>query len=191
MLTKNKMKVYTKTGDKGKTSLLGGQKVAKDNVRLEAYGTIDELNSFMGMLLNYKIDDYEQNLISFIQNRLFDIGSELSAVKEDAKYPLPDLRKIKQSDIAYLEQSIDMFSANLPELKQFILPAGSEYISWCNICRTVCRRAERRIISIENAHEIFSNLIIFINRLSDLLFVMGRKYAKNNNITEILWNNNL
>ncbi len=185
------MKVYTKTGDKGKTSLLGGQKVAKDNLRLEAYGTIDELNSFIGMLLNFKLDDYEENLISFIQNRLFDIGSELSAVEEGAKYPIPELRKIQKSDITFLEQSIDMFSVDLPVLKSFVLPAGNEYISWCNICRTVCRRAERRIISIENSQEKFSLLIIFINRLSDLLFVMGRKNAKDNNVEEILWNNNL
>lgn len=185
------MKVYTKTGDKGTTSLLGGQKVSKDNIRLEAYGTIDELNSFIGMLINFKIDDYEKNLVSFIQNRLFDIGSELSAVKENAEYPIPELRKIQKSDITLLEQSIDMFSANLPELKQFIIPAGSEYISYCNICRTICRRAERRIISIEDKQEKYKNVIIFINRLSDLLFVMGRKYAKDNNVEEIMWNNNL
>ena len=185
------MKVYTKIGDKGKTSLLGGQKVSKDNVRLEAYGTIDELNSFIGMLLNFKISEYEKNLITFIQNRLFDVGSELSAVEENAEYPIPELRKIQKSDINLLEQSIDMFSFELPELKQFILPAGNEYISWCNICRTICRRAERRIVSIESANEKHSDVIIFINRLSDLLFVMGRKYAKDNNVEEILWNNNL
>ncbi len=185
------MKVYTKTGDKGKTSLLGGKKVSKDHVRLEAYGTIDELNSFIGMLINYDISLYEKNLLSFIQNRLFDIGSELSVVKENAEYKIPELRKIISKDIEYLEQSIDMFCVDLPKLNQFVIPAGSKYISYCNICRTICRRAERRIIAIENSQELHNNVIIFINRLSDLLFVMGRKYANENNVEEILWNNNL
>lgn len=185
------MKVYTKTGDKGQTSLLGGQIVDKDNARLEAYGTIDELNSFVGMIRNFIKDEYDINLIAFIQNRLFDIGSELSAVDEGAEFPLPELRKIKKSDIDYLEQSIDRYCVNLPKLKNFVIPAGSELISWCNISRTVCRRAERRIISIEDAKNKYSDIIIFINRLSDLLFVMGRKFAKEQNVDEILWNNNL
>lgn len=183
------MKVYTKTGDKGETSLLGGQRVKKDNVRLEAYGTIDELNAFLGMLLNFDIDEYDKNLISFIQNRLFDIGAFLAAEKTNAEFPLPVLRSITEKDINYLEQSIDRFSNNLPELKNFIIPAGSEIISWCNIARTVCRRAERRIISIKDKDNKNSEIVIFVNRLSDLLFIMGRKYAKNNNVKEIIWNN--
>ncbi len=185
------MKVYTKTGDKGQTSLLGGKRVDKDDIRLEAYGTIDELNSFIGMLRNYKIDEFDVNLLAFVQNRLFDIGSELSAEKDGADYPIPELRTIQKSDILMLEQSIDRFSLGLPELKNFIIPAGSELISWCNICRTICRRAERRIISIENSKEKYNEIIIFINRLSDLLFVMGRKYAIVNNIQEISWRNDL
>lgn len=185
------MKIYTKTGDKGSTSLLGGQIVSKDNIRLEAYGTIDELNSFIGMIRNFKISDYDRNLIDFVQNRLFDIGSTLAAVNEGAEFPIPELRKIKDDDTKYLEQSIDMFCNKLPELKNFIIPAGSELISWCNIARTVCRRAERRIISIEGASHEYNEIIIFINRLSDLLFIMGRKYAHENNVNEILWNNNL
>lgn len=185
------MKIYTKTGDKGSTSLLGGQRVSKDNIRLEAYGTVDELNSFIGMIRNYKIGEYDRNLIEYIQNRLFDIGSSLAAVDKDAEFPLPELRTIRKEDIDYLEQSIDRFSKKLPELNNFVIPAGSELISWCNIARTVCRRAERRIISIENATIDYYNVIVFVNRLSDLLFVMGRKYANENNINEILWNNNL
>ncbi len=185
------MKVYTKTGDKGETSLLGGQRVRKDNIRLEAYGTIDELNSFTGMILNFPIDEYDKNLILFIQNRLFDIGAFLAAEDEGAEYPLPDLRKINDQDISFLEQSIDRFDKDLPRLKNFIIPAGSSLISWCNISRTVCRRAERRIISIEDKDNKYLQIIIFINRLSDLLFVMGRKYAKDFNVNEILWNNDL
>ncbi len=185
------MKIYTKTGDKGSTSLLGGQRVSKDNIRLEAYGTVDELNSFMGMIKNFKIDDYDRNLIEFIQNRLFDIGASLAAVNKDAEFPLPQLRAIQKKDIDHLEQSIDRFCKNLPNLDNFVIPAGSELISWCNMARTVCRRAERRIISIEGATNDYNNIIVFVNRLSDLLFVMGRKYAFENKINEILWNNNL
>lgn len=183
------IKIYTKTGDKGKTSLLGGQRVLKNHERLEAYGTIDELNSMIGMLLNFKITDFDKNLIGFIQNKLFDIGAFLAAEKSCSQYPLPDLKSVKEADIQQLEQAIDIFNSGLPELKNFVIPAGSEQISWCNISRTVCRRAERRIISIKNARENYQNIIIFINRLSDLLFVMGRKYAKENDVNEILWKN--
>ncbi len=186
-----KMKVYTKTGDKGETSLLGGQRVRKDNIRLEAYGTIDELNAFIGMIINFPIDVYDKNLISFIQNRLFDIGAFLAAENVGAEYPIPELRKIGDQDISFLEQSIDRFDTDLPKLTNFIIPAGSELISWCNISRTVCRRAERRIISIEDKDKKYLQIIIFINRLSDLLFVMGRKYAKKFNVDEIMWNNDL
>ncbi len=186
---KQNIKIYTKTGDKGKTSLLGGQRVLKNHERLEAYGTVDELNSVIGMLLNFEISEFDKNLISFIQNKLFDAGAFLAAEKSCSQYPLPELKSISQADIQQLEQAIDIFSSGLPELKNFVIPAGSEQISWCNIARTVCRRAERRIISIKNAPENYLNIIIFMNRLSDLLFVMGRKYAKDNNIEEILWKN--
>jgi cob(I)alamin adenosyltransferase len=185
------MKVYTKTGDKGETSLLSGQRVRKDNIRLEAYGTIDELNANLGMILTFNIEEYDKNLISFIQNRLFDIGAFLAADENNAEFPIPALRSITEKDINYLEQSIDRFNINLPELKNFIIPSGSEIISWCNISRTVCRRAERRIISIKDKDNKNSNIVIFVNRLSDLLFVMGRKYAKDFNVNEILWNNDL
>ncbi len=182
------MKVYTKTGDKGTTSLLGGQRVPKDTERLEAYGTIDELNSYIGMIRNFLTEKYDLDLIAFIQNRLFDIGAELSAVYEGAKYKMPDFRKIIKSDIEYLESAIDKYTEILPKLKSFVMPAGSEKICWYNIARTVCRRAERRIISIENSEAQYKNVIVFVNRLSDLLFVMGRKSAKDENVEEILWN---
>lgn len=183
------MKIYTKTGDKGTTSLLGGQIVRKDNLRLEAYGSLDELNSFIGMIPNFDIDDFDKNIINFIQNHLFDIGSILSAEEKNAEYPLPKLRQISKSDIQVLEQAIDRDSDNLPELTNFILPSGSEIISWCNISRTVCRRVERRIISAKDEIILPDEIIIFINRLSDFLFILARKYALQNNINEILWNN--
>ncbi len=182
-------KIYTKTGDKGKTSLLGGQRVLKNHERIEAYGTIDELNSAIGMILNFKISDYDKYLISFIQVKLLDIGSYLAAEKSCAQYPIPELKSIYGKDIINLENAIDMFSEDLSELKNFLIPAGSELISWCHIARTVCRRAERRIISIKKSEDSYEKIIIFINRLSDLLFVMGRKYAKENKIEEILWKN--
>jgi cob(I)alamin adenosyltransferase len=123
------MKIYTKTGDKGETSLLGGQRVRKDNIRLEAYGTIDELNSFIGMLRNFVPDDYDKNLICFIQNRLFDIGAFLAAEEENAEYPLPQLRNVKDEDIKMLEQAIDRFESNLPKLSNFIIPAEAKLLA--------------------------------------------------------------
>lgn len=185
------MKIYTKTGDKGETSLMGGQRVRKDDIRLEAYGTVDELNSFIGMIRNFISDDYDKNLIYFIQNRLFDIGAFLAAEEENAEFPLPVLRSVSAEDAKIIEQAIDRFERDLPKLENFIIPAGSEIISWCNISRTVCRRAERKIVSIDEKDKKNDEIIIFINRLSDLLFVMGRKYANVNNIEEILWNNTL
>ncbi|MFY9591555.1 MAG: cob(I)yrinic acid a,c-diamide adenosyltransferase [Bacteroidales bacterium] len=181
------MKIYTKVGDKGNTSLLGGQIVRKDSLRIEAYGTIDELNSFIGMLLNFKIDNSDKEIINFVQNRLFDIVSILAADEKNAKYKLPQLRHITNEDISTLEQAIDKNSENLPKLKSFVLPAGSEFISWCNISRTVCRRAERLIVSAKDEIFIPDEIFIFINRLSDYLFVLGRKYAIVYNIDEILW----
>ncbi len=184
------MKIYTKTGDKGQTSLASGQRINKNDVRIEAYGTIDELNSFVGMIRNFEVDAIENKLLEFVQNRLFDIGSILATKKDGAKYDI-NLREICQSDIEKLEQYMDDHIQNLPNLKGFVIPAGSELISWCNICRTVCRRAERQILSIETDVDNFDEICIFINRLSDLLFVMGRVFAKKNNVEEILWNKDL
>lgn len=183
------MKIYTKFGDKGNTSLLGGKIVRKDSPRLQAYGSIDELNSFVGMIPNFSIDDFDKNIINFIQNRLFDIGSILAAKEENAEYNLPKLRQITNDDIIVLEQAIDRNNEDLPELTNFILPTGSPIISWCNISRTVCRRAERNIVSAKDELIIPDEIFIFINRLSDYFFILARKYAIKNNIEEILWNN--
>ncbi len=180
-----KKKIYTKSGDKGKTSLLGGQRVLKSHEKVEAYGTVDELNSVIGMLLNFDISDYDKNLISSIQKKLFDIGAYLAAENKC----MSDLNSVSSDDISNLEKNIDIFDKNLPELKTFIIPAGNELISWCNIARTVCRRAERRITGIKDYKKNYIIVLTYINRLSDLLFVMGRKYANDNNIKEILWKN--
>lgn len=186
---KQNIKIYTKTGDKGKTSLLGGQRVEKNHERIEAYGTVDELNSFLGMVLNYNIPEYDKNLISFIQNKLFDIGSFLAAEESCAEYPLPELKSVSEDDIRHIEQAIDIFNSGLPELKNFLIPGGSSLISWCHIIRTVCRRAERRAVGISKNKDKYRNVVVFLNRLSDLFFIMARKYAKENNIDEILWKN--
>lgn len=185
------MKIYTKTGDKGETSLLGGKRVRKDNVKLEAYGTVDELNANIGMLLNYLDDDYDINLIGFIQNKLFDIGSCLSAEEDEAEYPLPELNEITETHIKFLEEAIDRYEKELPHTNNFIIPAGSHAISWCNIARTVCRRAERRIVAVDDKNKKYENILVFVNRLSDLLFVFGRKMAKRDGINEIFWNKSL
>lgn len=185
------MKIYTKTGDKGETSLIGGKRVPKNNIRIEAYGTIDELNSVIGMLINFDISNDDKNIFSFIQNRLFDIGCCLATEEEGAKYKIPEIRTIKDKDIELLESAIDKVSSGLDAPKSFIIPAGSFLISWCNIARTICRRAERLMVSIEGFDKKYANCLIFVNRLSDFLFIMGRKFAKENNVKEIFWNNDL
>ncbi|HOK37164.1 MAG: cob(I)yrinic acid a,c-diamide adenosyltransferase [Bacteroidales bacterium] len=185
------MKLYTKTGDNGKTSLLGGKRVSKDNIRLEAYGTVDELNANVGMVLNYVNEDFDINLIEFIQNKLFDIGSLLSAEEDEAEYPLPQLNQIENKDIFVIEQAIDRYQQELPEITNFIIPAGSHAVSWCHIARTVCRRAERRVVSINDENNKYLQIIVFLNRLSDLFFILARKMAKRDGINEIFWNKNL
>lgn len=185
------MKIYTGTGDKGETSLIGGKRVAKNHVRIEAYGTIDELNSVIGMIKNFKINEDDSKTFSYIQNKLFNIGSCFAIERDGAKYTIPEIPGITENDINFLENKIDEYGSTLPNIKGFILPAGSELISWCNIARTICRRAERRAIEIDNVKTENYNCIIFLNRLSDFLFIAGRKYAKENNVNEILWNNDL
>ncbi len=176
-------KVYTKTGDKGLTSLYGGTRIPKSHIRIEAYGTVDELNAFIG-LLNDQIKDKDVNsLLLEIQNRLFTIGANLATAK-NKKVTAPD---ILESDIQLLENSIDNMEATLPPLKAFILPGGHETISNCHICRTICRRAERRIIAIDLEDSVEPIIIKYVNRLSDYLFVLGRKIAFDLNISEIEW----
>lgn len=182
------MKIYTKTGDKGTTSLIGGTRIAKDSLRIEAYGTIDELNSNIGMIRNFKIDACDQDELNIIQNKLFNIGSFLATPNQDEFDKLAEkIHKISEKDINNLENEIDKINGILPPQKGFVLPTGCEITSWCNISRTVCRRAERRIVSLKENEFVDSNILLYINRLSDYLFVLGRKYMIVNKINDIFW----
>ncbi len=178
------MKVYTKNGDSGTTQLIGGTRVSKSSLRLESYGTIDELNSFIGLIRDQEIDEkYKIQLIE-IQDRLFTIGSSLASDPQKSKMKIPDLL---ESDIEFLELSIDDMDKELPEMKFFVLPGGHQTVSYCHIARCVCRRAERVIISLHE-HEYVSEIVFkYINRLSDYLFVISRKLSKDLNIIEQPW----
>ena len=178
------MKIYTKTGDKGKTSLLGGTRVSKSNERINTYGTIDELNSFLGL-----VSDLDQNndrvlFIRNIQSRLFTIGSSLAAETDRAKDFKPDL---EDTDVIELETAIDDMNESLPAMKNFILPGGHQLISATHISRTVCRRAERLIINLSESEDVEEIIIRYLNRLSDYLFVLARKQGHDLKIKEIPW----
>ena len=178
------MKIYTKTGDSGKTSLLGGTKVFKNNPRIEAYGTVDELNSYIGLLSDFSNDDNAKSILKEIQDRLFTIGSEL-ACDPDSKMPLPDLH---ESDIEYLEKEIDNMQYQLPVMKNFILPGGHPAVSFAHVARCVCRRAERCTVNLqENSGAVDQLIIKYLNRLSDYLFVLARYLGMKNNAPEIIW----
>ncbi len=188
-------KIYTKTGDKGETSLFGGARVPKSHVRVEAYGTVDELNSYIGLLTDLIDTPQYKTILKEIQDRLFTIGSIL-ATEPSKQMKTPDL---KNEDIQLLENEIDTMDDQLPPLKNFILPGGHSTVSFCNIARTVCRRAERLVINLVllekeeeqpiNPHnELGQALVIqYLNRLSDYLFILGRKIAKDLGAEEILW----
>lgn len=180
------MKIYTKTGDAGKTSLIGGTKVLKNNPRIEAYGTVDELNSYMGLVSDFCKDDHAKNILKEIQDRLFTIGSEL-ACDPDKKInmSIPDLH---ESDIELLEKEMDEMDKELPVMKNFILPGGSPSVSFMHVARCVCRRAERCCVNLmENDGNVNPLIIKYINRLSDYLFMLARYTGMKNNTLEIIW----
>lgn len=171
-------KIYTRTGDKGDTGLGDGSRVEKDHIRVEAFGTVDELNSIVGMVLSNDIpQDIEQSL-NKIQHHLFDLGGELC---------IPGHSALDESYITYLESTLDGFNDNLPMLKEFILPSGGKATSSCHLARTVCRRAERRVVTLAKEDTISSFSIQYLNRLSDLLFVIARVLARHENGSEVLW----
>lgn len=176
------MKIYTKTGDKGETSLFGGTRVSKDHIRIEAYGTVDELNACIGLIRDY-LDADDLDLITEIQNRLFNIGSILATEKETS-FPIPEL---KIEHIELLEQWMDKTDEGLPKLTNFILPGGHPSVAHCHLARTVCRRSERRVISLSESAEIPDNLVKYLNRLSDFLFILARKLTISNQVEELLW----
>lgn len=177
------MKIYTKKGDKGTTSLFGGGVFRKDNIRIEAYGTLDELNANIGHL----IDLVEMNIpvLLSVQNELFNLGANL-ATKTGTKLPFPPLDHRTISD---LEAEIDRMEEKLDVLRNFILPGGHPQVSWCHICRTVCRRAERRLVTLANEEEIDPGAIIYLNRLSDFLFVLARTIGSSLGVKEVRWDN--
>lgn len=179
------MKIYTKTGDKGTTSLLGGTRVSKGHLRIESYGNVDELNAWMGMVRDAEVNQKREKLLLEIQDRLFTIGSNLAAEPGSAeKFNIP---QIKQADIEKLETAIDTMNEELEPMKNFILPGGHTAISNAHVARTVCRRAERNIVLL-NEHEPVNGLVVqYLNRLSDYLFVLSRKIGKELNIPDTPW----
>jgi len=179
------MKIYTKTGDDGTTGLVTGTRVRKDDLRLEAYGTIDELNSYIGLLRDSLQHSPLCEELLEIQHKLFNIGSLLSCDNAEIYQKLP---QIYESDIQYLEKSIDKHTEVLPILKKFILPGGSISVSYSHVARTVCRRAERLVIHLQTHTQVSTTIVHYLNRLSDYLFVFARKIAYDSGIDEILWN---
>lgn len=179
------MKIYTKTGDKGMTSLIGGTRVPKNSVRLEAYGGVDELNTYLGMIRSFDIHPKAIEELIHIQHILFDVGGNLATDTSVA-----DLKRklgVKEEDIEFLEQAMDRMDAELPPLKNFVLPGGNQAVSFCHIARTVCRRTERRILDMSNECEVDDLVVKYINRLSDFLFVLSRKVAFDLGVEEIKW----
>ena len=179
-------KIYTKTGDSGKTSLIGGTKVLKSDLRIEAYGTIDELNSWIGLINDFFVDEHSNQVLKEIQDRLFTIGSSLACDPEkETKLIIPDLH---ETDVNLLEKEIDDMNETLPEMKHFILPGGNTSVSITHIARCVCRRAERYSVNLDNRDGHVDPLIIkYLNRLSDYLFVLARYTGKLNNADEMKW----
>jgi cob(I)alamin adenosyltransferase len=178
-------RIYTKTGDLGKTSLIGGTKVSKSNLRIESYGNIDELNSFIGMAYDTISDDESKSLLKEIQDRLFTIGSSLACDPEkEPKMKIPDL---KENDIHFLEVQIDKMNDVLPAMKNFILPAGHIAISTLHVARCVCRRAERTVVHLQENDFVSPLVIKYLNRLSDCLFMLSRYTAHLLKVEDIPW----
>ncbi|MDX5346021.1 MAG: cob(I)yrinic acid a,c-diamide adenosyltransferase [Hymenobacteraceae bacterium] len=178
------MKIYTKTGDKGETSLIGGTRVKKYHLRIEAYGTVDELNSYIGLVRDQPVNESRKDLLKEIQDRLFTIGSSLASDPEKSKMKIPDLL---DSDIELLEQEMDSMNESLPELRNFILPGGHQSVSFCHIARCVCRRTERLAIELQEESFVEERVIKYLNRLSDYLFMLARKMTQELQAEEVPW----
>ncbi|MBD0332123.1 MAG: cob(I)yrinic acid a,c-diamide adenosyltransferase [Chitinophagaceae bacterium] len=180
------LKIYTKTGDKGRTSLLGGTKVSKSHIRIESYGTVDELNSWIGVVSDHVNDNAIKNMLREVQDRLFTIGSSLAFDPDkERKLKIPDLH---ETDVDFLEREIDRMNETLPEMKAFILPAGLPAVSFAHVARCVCRRAERICVTMkEEKTEVEPLVIKYLNRLSDYLFVLARYVGNIQNIEELQW----
>jgi len=179
------MKIYTKTGDKGQTSLIGGKKVSKSHIRIEAYGSVDELNSYIGLLAAYTINEPYSHFLTAQQHKLFNIGSSLALENpSDISFEMPH---VIHDDVYQIEKEIDMLTELLEPLKNFILPGGHREVAFCHIARCVCRRAEREVVKLNEAAQVDEVIIHYLNRMSDYLFVLARMMTKNLGSEEIIW----
>lgn len=178
------MKIYTKGGDKGQTSLIGGTRVPKHHIRIESYGTVDELNSWIGVLRDTIEDAAVKSLLIEIQDRLFTIGSLLAADPEKSKMKLPELH---EDDVKLLEKEIDAIDAAVPPMKSFVLPGGHLTVSHCHVARCVCRRAERNVIHLSETAPVSELILQYMNRLSDYLFMLSRKLTQDLGVEETPW----
>lgn len=168
------MKIYTKTGDKGTTALFGGKRVSKADLRIDTYGTVDELNSYIGLVRDQPVNASRKNVLIEIQDRLFTIGSILATEPGNTKVKVPSL---SESDVTVLEKEIDAMEAQLPPMKSFVLPGGHQSVSFCHVARTVCRRAERLVIALDAQEKVDALVVQYLNRLSDYLFMLSRKMS--------------
>ena len=180
----DQFKIYTKGGDKGETSLLGGTRVPKYHERIEVYGTLDELNSFIGLLRDQPMNEHYKKVLFDIQEKIFIAESRLAA---DQQEHLDRLPLVSSGDVEFLENEIDRMNIGLTELRSFILPGGHPIVSYCHIARTVCRRAERLTIRLSENFRVDETIIKYLNRLSDYFFVLGRRFSHDLQVGEILW----
>lgn len=178
------MKIYTKTGDKGTTALFGGKRVSKADLRIETYGTVDELNSYIGLVRDQPVNHNRKNILIELQDRLFTIGSILATEPGNKKVKIPSL---SPEDITILEKEIDVMDSSLPPMRSFVLPGGHQSVSFCHIARTVCRRAERLVIALDAQEKVDALVIQYLNRLSDYLFMLSRKMSAELNAEETPW----
>jgi cob(I)alamin adenosyltransferase len=179
------MKIYTKTGDTGTTALISGRRVAKSDLRIDAYGTVDELNACIGLVRDQPVNEPRRALLKEIQDRLFTLGALLATDPDkQVRKPIPDLF---DSDVERLEREMDAMTARLPELRHFVLPGGHEAVSVAHLARTVCRRAERRVVELAAEAEVEPLVVRYLNRLSDYLFVLSRQMAQDLGAEEVKW----
>jgi cob(I)alamin adenosyltransferase len=178
------MKIYTKTGDKGETSLIGGKRVPKNHVRIEAYGTVDELIAFVGLLRDQDIENSIKEILFHIQDRLMVCAAILASDCDDCKVKIPSLH---DSDIAFLEKEIDTMTGNLAPLHSFIIPGGHIVVSYCHVIRTICRRCERETIKLKEHYMVPDPVLTYLNRLSDYFFVLSRKLSSDFQAFEYHW----
>lgn len=185
------MKVYTKTGDAGTTALFGGTRVPKHHIRIDSYGTVDELNSFIGLVRDQNIDPRSKGVLIHIQNKLFTVGAVLATDPEKSKLKNGkdrlNIPKISEEDIELLEKEIDWMDTELPQMTHFVLPGGHPTVSHCHVARTVCRRAERLATALYELEPFDTHTLKYLNRLSDYLFVLARKLSKDLQADEVKW----